>query len=539
MTLLYGALTIVMTLPFSLSPGSHVVADLPDTHLFIWTLAWDSHAFLRQPLTIFDANIYYPFTNTLAYSENLIGTALFAAPVIWLTGNLVLAMNLAALITCALCGTGAYVLARRVGLTVAAAFISGLIFAFGPPRFIRLGQLHLTALQWMPFCLAFLHSYFASGRRRDLLLAVGFFSLQALASGHGTAYLAIAIALFILWQFATGTPLALAKRFQDFGVAGVALIAPTVWIFIPYQLAQQEAGLRRGYLSDAQPGLESWLASPTRVHHFLQAQIPGFPDKEPDAYLFPGIVVLVLGGIALTRLGGLARLRGNAAAFYALLGTLSTLMFVAWPIELWRYVYWLPGFNFIRMPSRFILLTMLALAVLAGFGVERISRGLRPGARTLTTILLAMLIMVESWVYPFPSVPYQVVIPAIDRWLDTQPKPFVVAEVPVPTRGDLGALERQQTQAMLHATAHWQKTIHGYSGIRRAFHEDLYDALSNFPDQNSLDGLRAAGVTHVVVHSGDYGSRWWSVEENIKHAPGLKLAHTEGSDRVYLLLPAR
>ena len=76
-----------MALPFSLSPGSRVLADVPDTHLFIWTLAWDAHAFLNQPLQIFDANIYYPFANTLAYSENLIGSAFFAAPVIWLTGN--------------------------------------------------------------------------------------------------------------------------------------------------------------------------------------------------------------------------------------------------------------------------------------------------------------------------------------------------------------------------------------------------------------------------------------------------------------------
>jgi hypothetical protein len=86
---------------------------VPDTHLYIWTLAWDA-CVLHQPFRIFDANIYYPFAGTLAYSENLIGSAFLAAPIIWLTGNLVLAMNLTALITCVLCGTGAFVLARRL-----------------------------------------------------------------------------------------------------------------------------------------------------------------------------------------------------------------------------------------------------------------------------------------------------------------------------------------------------------------------------------------------------------------------------------------
>jgi hypothetical protein len=533
----YAALTFLMTLPFSLSAGSHVNADLPDTHLYIWTLAWDTYALIHQPLQIFDANIYYPFANTLAYSENLIGSALFAAPVIWLTGNLVLATNLTALITCLLSGTGAYVLARRLHLTIAAAFLCGLLFAFAPPRFYRIGQLHLTAVQWIPFSLAFLHSYFETGRRRDLLLATAFFSLQVLSSGHGAAYLVISIALLLAWQFGTGAPLALKQRLQDFGAAGAYLIAPAVWIILPYRLAQEEAGLRRGYLSDAQPGIESLLASPTNAHQFLQATLLGPFEKDAEAFLFPGILVLVLAGLALMAWPARSRLRGSPMVFYLLLGILSTLMFIDWPFELWRYVYWLPGFNFIRVPSRFMILTMLALSVLAAIGFDHLAARLRPGRRALAAAVVALLMLGEYVVYPFPSVPYQVTIPAIDRWLDSQPKPFVVAEVPVPRSSDLGALERQQTQAMLHATAHWQKTIHGYSGIRRAFHDELYKALSSFPDHDSMAGLRAAGVTLVVVHSAEYGSRWASVEENIKRTPALRLTHSDGPDRVYTLLP--
>jgi len=87
-----------------------------DTNLFIWTIAWNIHAFVHQPLTIFDANIFYPFHNTLAYSENLIGSALLVAPVMWLTHNPVLTMNVAALITIPLCAIGGYVLGRKLGL---------------------------------------------------------------------------------------------------------------------------------------------------------------------------------------------------------------------------------------------------------------------------------------------------------------------------------------------------------------------------------------------------------------------------------------
>ena len=65
---LYAGLTFVMAYPFSASPRSLVLADAPDTHLFLWTLAWDVYAFIHQPILIFDANIYHPYPNTLAYS---------------------------------------------------------------------------------------------------------------------------------------------------------------------------------------------------------------------------------------------------------------------------------------------------------------------------------------------------------------------------------------------------------------------------------------------------------------------------------------
>ena len=47
---LYAALTVLFTYPLSIPPGQALFGDNPDTHLFIWTLAWDAHAFLHQPL---------------------------------------------------------------------------------------------------------------------------------------------------------------------------------------------------------------------------------------------------------------------------------------------------------------------------------------------------------------------------------------------------------------------------------------------------------------------------------------------------------
>ena len=180
---------------------------------------------------------------------------------------------------------------------------------------------------------------------------------------------------------------------------------------------------------------------------------------------------------------------------------------------------------------------MLALAVLAGIGFDRLVVRASGRARTIAMLVVAALLLGEAAVYPMAGVPFAVDIPPIDRWLASRPKPFVVAEVPVPHPSDMGALERQQTQAMRHAMAHWQRTIHGYSSLRRPLHDRLYVEMAAFPDPPSVDSLRELGVTFIVVHTDQYGSRWPSIEEEIAHTPALKLEHIEGAGRVYSILP--
>src|SRR5262249_6364280 len=152
------------------------------------------------------------------------------------------------------------------------------------------------------------------------------------------------------------------------------------------------------------------------------------------------------------------------------------------PYGLWRYVYWLPGFNLIRVSSRFAVIGLLGLGVLAGFGFTRLTSRLPPRRRAFAAAITAILLVTEYTAVPFPVQPSNFNIPEIDRWLDAQPKPFVVAEVPLEAFGAGGSFERQETAYMIHSTAHWQKTVHGYSGWRTDFHKELYEKMETFPD---------------------------------------------------------
>jgi len=596
---LYIALTILLAYPLALHPASGAMPGDPDTDLFIWTLAWNTHAVTTDPLSIFDANIYHPHPRTLAFSENLIGSTLFAAPVIWTTGDQLLALNVVALSSIVLSGLGAFLLARRLGLGMPAALLCGMIFAFSPARFFRLGQIHLTTIQWVPFCLAFLHAYLDGGRRRDLWIAIGLFTLQAFTSGHGAVFLVVAIVCVLAWRFALGEPVAPLQRLRDVGFPGVLLATPLLLLALPYRYVQQEFGLRRT-LVDWETPVSSFFASLTPLHNWIFNLMGVAFEDEPSVNLFPGFLVITLavaafaiprhrpaaapvpvpspsrspmewltaaltvlsvaaalvalyvhlegpirvrwGGsviasardpwrawivaalaaglrILLTRKVPLAPVRrvAHLAAWrtaagarwrtdplppYAILAILSILLAAGPPIGLWPLVYDLPAFNFLRVPSRFMLLAILGMAVMGAIAFDRLAARLNPRLRTLAIILAGALLVAECFTIPLPGHrPYGVEIPPADRWLATLPEPLVVAELPSDYFN-----ERRQSTYMLHSMAHWQKTVHGHSGIRTPLHHDLYEKLRGFPSDASFDDITSVGVTNIVIHTDMYNT---------------------------------
>jgi hypothetical protein len=121
-------------------------------------------------------------------------------------------------------------------------------------------------------------------------------------------------------------------------------------------------------------------------------------------------------------------------------------------------------------------------------------------------------------------------------WLDQQPKPFSVVELPVPTAAE-GGEERRQTAYMLHSMAHWQKTVHGYSGLRPTLHYELFRQLRLFPDEASIARLVALGVDYAVVHIDLYpAGEWPAVEERLhRFQDVLKPVYSTDTARVYAI----
>jgi hypothetical protein len=616
---LYAALTLVMTWPVGVQPAAHRMGGGADPSLYVWTIGWGVHALTTQPWAAFDANIFFPHKYTLAYSENLLGSSLLAIPVVWLTGDPLAATNIVAVLAVWLCAMGGYFLGRQLGFSRPAAFLCGVIFAFTPPRFARLPQMHMGPIQWVPFALAFLHRYFQRGRAWDLRWAGAFLSLQALTSGHGAALLVLGGAIMTAFRLAAGEPLALLKRVRDVGAAGVLLMSPAVLSFIPYWLARREVSIERR-LDDVGVTLSSYLASPAHVAQYMVGLLPDWTwlRQQPDVYLFPGLLPIALALMAFwvrdrrvpvvpdrwwRRLGGTltvvallqlalaiavvvndgvflkiagtrilkahgwtpwlyaavaiaarlailrrapfmtpARLRvhfmhGDARWLYLAMGLTTLWMTIGPPLSLWQWIHWVPGLSFIRVPSRFMMLGMLALAVLAAAGFDRWSQLWTARVRTVVATVLAILLCAEFATMPVDSRPFTLEIPAVDRWLNTQAKPFSIVEIPVSASHDDSTRADITVRYMLHTLAHYQPTVLGYSGVEPPGYKALHDAMIAFPTESGLQQLADLGVTYAVVHMDYYPeANRADVDARLKRfSAWLRLVHEDGAGRVYAI----
>ncbi|MBW8866184.1 MAG: glycosyltransferase family 39 protein [Acidobacteria bacterium] len=164
--LLFTVLTAVMTYPqvFHMMEGVH---DDGDPLMVTWVLAWVAHQLPRAPAHLFDANIFYPERNTLAYSETLLVPGAAAAPLHWAGVPPILIYNLVFLSGFAISGVTVALLVRRLTGHSGAAILAGIVFAFPPYRIDHYAHLQLQQTQFIPLAMLAFHRLLDTNRLRD------------------------------------------------------------------------------------------------------------------------------------------------------------------------------------------------------------------------------------------------------------------------------------------------------------------------------------------------------------------------------------
>jgi hypothetical protein len=292
---LFVALTAVMTYPqvLRMSDGVH---DPADPLMVTWVLAWVAHQLPNAPAHIFDANIFYPERNTLAYSETLLVPGLLAAPLHWLGVAPILVYNLVFLSGFALSGVGVALLVRRLTGNVGAAVVAGIVFAFPPYRIDHYAHLQLQQTQFIPLALWAFHRLLDSGRLRDGVL------LGVCAAGQMLSCMYYGIFLMPYMAVVCGTMLIAARAMPARRLAALAVAAAIVTIaMLPvgraYLAARKVVGERgRDEVAQNSATWRNYLAPP-EVNAVYGKMFARFMD--PERRLFPGFVAVALAIVGL------------------------------------------------------------------------------------------------------------------------------------------------------------------------------------------------------------------------------------------------
>lgn len=520
-------LTVVHTWPMAAAPHRYSRIDNADYLLNAWAISWVAHQGVTDPLRLFDGNIFWPERSTLAYSEAMIVQGVMAAPVRALGGSPVLAFNAVMLAGYFLTSLAFGLLAYRWTGSWAAAFVTASAAGFNSHLFTRMGQLQAMHVEFIALALFGLDRIFTRGRIRDAVTLGAGFALQGLTSIYLLVFTSWAMVFAGLTRFVTagrgrrGRPAILAAL-----AAGVALLLLSFYLDGYYRVHLDQGFARTSADNTGLAGsYTDYLSSVSWVHFWWSR-----PFVEVSRSInFPGITVLLLVAVAVASRQDRSNPRVSMCIAIAV-GCAA--VSVAPRLPGYERVHDLvPLFWAVRAQAHIGQVVLLALALLAGFGVASLERrwGVRRGWPAAAAIAV-VLINAEALRAPIPYRPFEG-IPRVYEALRPE-RGAVVLELPMYERRAAFA----NATYMLNSTSHWKPIVNGYSGFLPASYVRLWTQVQDFPGYDALEIMHRRGITHVVVHEaafiGTYGRQRF---DDIGAVRSMREIAREGDISIYRL----
>ena len=489
-------------------PTRTIIGDAGDPTAQAWLLAWDGHAILHDLGGLWNTNAFYPETYGLALNDTLLGYApaglIGSGP-----ADAMLRYNMVFVLSFALASIGAYALARQLGANRVGAAVAGAAFAYAPWRYGHDGHLNILSSGGIVLALAMLarghgwsllHGYRPGRTSPGWALAGWLVAAWQISLGFGIGLpffyvlMVVCVVAGVGWLLADRPPLG--RRLVLFDVAGGLVFAAVSAYFADAYLKIRDMhpeSLRSlDYVALFSPPLRGFLVAPRSSlpwGDWHEAARTALGTASNEKTLLCGLVLYLLAVAGLFRsvwsvnarlLMGLGVLLGLIFS----LGTNGPLFKLLW--------LYLPGFNGSRTPGRLIIWPTILLGILAAGFVTALARRVRrvtvpERARTVVLavtlpLLLAVLAEGTSKMDHAPIAP--------------EPAAMAAARAPMMV---LPSDEGNDLNIMLWSTGGFPTMVNGASSLTTPEHQELRDLMAHFPDDASVQRLRALGIRSVVV----------------------------------------
>jgi hypothetical protein len=485
-------LSVLFTWPLATAPFTHVIGHAKAEGvppLNTWAMATVWRNLFTNPGAMLRGTAFFPYDNTVAFSEHLFVPALMAGPVAALSGSWTFAYNASVLTALSLSGFFMFALGRELGASSLAAFMGGSLYAFNTWNINEVVRSQILSNEFFPLVLLACVRFSARSSWPRAMAVAGAALLQALSCMYWAVYLPFLL-VPVLLALTGRQPRGLFRVATSLAVAALLVLA-FVW---PYVVNGREFGHERTE-PESVPVERYFQVLPQNLMYGAVLD-HGLPNQ--NAAHFQGFLALML------CVPGAFAIRRRTSALTAGLLVIGLFGFVAsLGSEIWmagnRLGPGLYGFLFehapifrqIRYPERFAIFVTLVVAILAAQGLSVVAARSRPLALALGLVAVAEHLSIPQFLDEMPP---------LDRSRDIYtavgglPEGAVVAEVPAGRYH----IERRDAIFMFYSIEHGKRTLEGYTGYFPPLYNLARWQLFNFPSERTLQFLSDLGVTALV-----------------------------------------
>jgi hypothetical protein len=512
--------------------GSVVIGDQGDTLTFTSLVYQAIDNLFHRPTDLGFALIYYGDPSPLAYTVAPYGIAVAVLPVYLLTGlNLELTMNIYILLTFALTALAVYLLVRYLlDVSIEVGALAGLMVAFAQFRFLHVAHMETLSTQFFLLAMYCLHRFLDTpSRRRAIWLAVAFW-FTFFTSGYMGYMFFIAVAAVVLFMF-------LWKKLpmdREFFRSTAVFVLTTVVISLPFvAMRSQKSGALSGYSIETIEHYAANLIDWTSGSSYLYFSLTKFANERT---LFLGFtpIALALAGWLLCRRDRATEPAAAAASarhlsareVLIIYGTLSLLGYllslgprIAFTESFevpspYMLLLQIPGFSSLRVPARFILLTITGTAVLGAYALAAIGRRLDRMRYVGVFALIALCAAVELVPYDGTSSeqrspnsfvlmsPMGSTIPPMNTEVPKMPMAayaWLKAQPPGTPFYNYPATPEANRQYMYALRFHGQPMLNGQSSFMPRWFPEVN--VDTFPTRGLMKILHERKIKYVLVHN--------------------------------------
>jgi hypothetical protein len=274
-----------------------------------------------------------------------------------------------------------YMLGRALQMSRTAALIAALSFSLGGYLMAQLTNMTImTGSVWLPLILFFFIKALGTRRPAYVILCTGTIALQIMAAHPQVVFNSLftlgCYGLFRLMRLWREGEMTIQEKRRD-AVLLVSILVVTALVGLSLAAVQILPTWELKGLSPRSTGLgyammTFFSLAPYNLLTFLFSNILGNPvigytgeGVFEEFHAYAGIVPLLLVPWSWVR-----KVRDGHAAFFSVLAAVSLLLALGHYTPLYDLLVYVPGFNFFRVPARWLYIVSFSLTILAGYGFD-------------------------------------------------------------------------------------------------------------------------------------------------------------------------